>query len=343
MTLVGREYREAYPRAGNVAILCEGDLVGYEAAILRKWADTSEERSPLVDIWPCGTSSAIYGLCDSIGRSRPILVIEDRDFRDESTARKDCQKNEKDRRKRGVELLGWRTWRRNEIENYLLERDVLYPVMIDAFGCSEADVAQALNEIVSSLALYQSMQDVLYHARKAWIDPRLGIELVQGIDALPTWDDGKRTLAFPAHTEIRERLEKMLSESPKALDKKRKKWDNLGLLTHFDDKYEAWSKVDVDDPSWRIDWSGKEVLQLLRISLSAQHGWRDAASGSRSRLCWQNLEKRERDAQDRPIEAALRPPLVRRLLEYISETDSGEIRTEFAELHKTLRNWEATP
>ena len=298
MTLVAREYRDAYPRAGDLAILCEGDLVGYEAAILRKWVDTSIGSSPLVDVWPCGTSSSIYGLCDSIGRSRPILVIEDRDFRDESTAKKDCENNEKDRRKRGVQLLGWRTWRRNEIENYFLEPDVLYPVMIDAFDCTNADVAQALNEIIPPLALYQSIQDVLYCARKPWIDARLGGELIQGVNAWPTWDDHKRTLKVPVHAEIRGRLEETLGGLATGLRKKKEKWDKLGLLTRFDEKYEAWSKVEVDDPTWRLEWSGKEILQLLRISLSAQHGWRDAASGTRSRLRWQHLNKTKRDAQD---------------------------------------------
>lgn len=340
MTTVAGEYSEAYPRAGNVAILCEGDLVGYEASLLRKWVDASVGCSPLVDIWPCGTSSAIYGLCDSIGRSRPILVIEDRDFRDELDIRKDCKDREKDRRKRGVKLLGWCTWRRNEIENYFLEPTVLYPVMADAFACKEDDVSQALGAVIPALALYQSIQDVLYHARKTWSNMRLGIELVPGIDAWPTWDDGKRTLAVPPHTKIRDRLEKTLSGLPEVLDKKQNKWENLGLLTRFDEKYEAWSKVEVDDTTWRLEWCGKEVLQLLRISLSAQHGWPDSASGVRSKLIWEGLEKTKRHEQDRRVEGALRPALVHRFLEYLAEGECEDMHAEFAELRDVLHNWE---
>jgi len=35
---------------------------------------------------PCGTGAAIFGMSDAIGRSRPIAVIEDRDFRPLSKA-----------------------------------------------------------------------------------------------------------------------------------------------------------------------------------------------------------------------------------------------------------------
>ena len=341
MTTVAREYSEAYPRAGNAAILCEGDLVGYEAGLLRKWVDTCVGCSPLVDIWPCGTSSAIYGLCDSIGRSRPILVIEDRDFRDVSDVQKDCKDKEKDRRKRGVKLLGWCTWRRNEIENYFLEPTVLYPVMADAFACKDDDVRQVLGDVIPALALYQSVQDVLYRARRVWEDSRLATDLVRGVDAWPACDDGKGLLKAPDQSAIRNGLKDALGRLPELLEKKRTRRDRLKLLERFDVKCEAWSKIGVDSQEWRLDWCGKEVLQVLRIGLTARYGWRDRTSGVRSKLSWQNLSRKaERDTQDRPIEAALRPPLVQRFLEYLEEDNKcKEIRMEFAKLQDILRNW----
>ncbi len=92
MTAVRSDYHARYTRAGDVAILCEGDVAGYEAAMLSTWTDVSLGRGPLVDVWACGTSSALFGLSDAIGRARPLFVIEDRDYRTPSEAAEDCKK-----------------------------------------------------------------------------------------------------------------------------------------------------------------------------------------------------------------------------------------------------------
>src|SRR5947199_269843 len=126
-------YQDTYPRAGNIALLCEGDLIGYEASILRKWADLRLGTRPLVDLWPCGTCVALFGVSDAIGRSRPLMVIEDRDYRTTLEASQDCKELKKRRAEREVRVIDWRAWRRNEIENYLIQPEVLFPVMADAF------------------------------------------------------------------------------------------------------------------------------------------------------------------------------------------------------------------
>src|SRR6266542_2246892 len=97
-----KHYEAAYPRAGDVAILCEGDVIGYEVAMLKKWADAKLRNSPFVDIWACGTAIAIYGQSDAIGRSRPLLAVEDRDFRNREEAARECNASKKDRTARDI-------------------------------------------------------------------------------------------------------------------------------------------------------------------------------------------------------------------------------------------------
>src|SRR5438105_3793793 len=112
-------YPSAYPRPGQVALLCEGDLIGYEATFFQKWTGTELGNEPLVDIWTCGTATSIIGISDAIGRSRPIFVIEDRDFRSVDESLADCAQIRKDREGRDVRVIAWSSWNRSEIENYL--------------------------------------------------------------------------------------------------------------------------------------------------------------------------------------------------------------------------------
>jgi hypothetical protein len=100
-------YLSAYPRPGQVALLCEGDVIGYEATLFQKWTGAELGNDPLVDIWCCGTSSSMFGISDAIGRSRPIFVIEDRDFRTIDEARDDCAQHRKDRESRAVKIISW--------------------------------------------------------------------------------------------------------------------------------------------------------------------------------------------------------------------------------------------
>src|SRR5436309_15311180 len=113
-------YLSAYPRPGQIALLCEGDLIGYEATLFQKWTGTALGTAPLVDIWPCGTSTSILGISDAIGRSRRIFVIEACDLRSAAESHEDCIPYQKDRERRDVQIIDWCTWNRSEFQSYLL-------------------------------------------------------------------------------------------------------------------------------------------------------------------------------------------------------------------------------
>jgi hypothetical protein len=90
-----------------------------------------------------------------------------------------------------------------------------------------------------------------------------------------------------------------------------------------------------------MDWAGKEVLQWLRVWLTARYGWWDPDSGERPGLQWEGLSRSRWGAQDRPVETALRPLLVARLVAYVTGLTDGDIYDEWSELEKALRAWKA--
>src|SRR5712692_4747380 len=96
---ISLRYSSRYPRQGKVAILCEGDLAGYEADLLEKWF-ALQTTHLFVDVWPCGTKTAIFGMADAVGRAVSFSVIEDRDYRTMEQARKDCEAALNDRKDR---------------------------------------------------------------------------------------------------------------------------------------------------------------------------------------------------------------------------------------------------
>jgi hypothetical protein len=108
-------YPSAKPIGCDGLIICEGDATGYETALLKKWADAADLNGRFVKALACGTASALFGMADAIGRTTPIIVIEDRDFRTDDEARKECHKNLKNRQGRSVAVLEWAFWRRGEL------------------------------------------------------------------------------------------------------------------------------------------------------------------------------------------------------------------------------------
>jgi hypothetical protein len=329
-------YRDAYPRAGQVALLCEGDLVGYEATLLRRWTDERLGTNPLVDIWPCGTSGAIYGMSDAVGRACPILVIEDRDFRTLVEAATDCQSLLRDRERRDVRLLGWRAWRRSEIENYLLERDVLVPVMVDAFGCAPQDVDDSLTEIVPTLTVFQAAQYCIHRARRSWNKSDPSRMLSGNANSRPTWSDVTCKLTSPDRDLVRTRLKENVERWYTSFRSRTSPDDVDNPIAVFDAKCEDWKNV-LDSGTWLADWAGKDVLQWLRIRMSAQFGLLNPASGQRVKMTWEHLNREKREAQDRTVEAALRPLLVRQFLKHLATLREGDLYDEWAEIEKTLR------
>lgn len=324
-------YPSAYPRPGQVALLCEGDLIGYEATFFQKWTGAELGNEPLVDIWPCGTTTSIRGISDAIGRSRPIFVIEDRDFRTPDESRADCESNRKDREKRDVRVINWYSWNRSEIENYLLDPDVVVPVFRTAFGCSEDDIIRTVNEILPALAVFQASQYALGRARRSWEATDPATSLFSGISPRPQWSDDKTVIVAPDHDAVRGGLEKNSQSWVKKTHA-----IQCDVVAEFDAKYQLWKNCQWKDDAWRTDWAGKEVLQWLRIAMTSRFGWLvDPDSDKREILKW-TINREKRDAQDRPIEAALRPRMIDRLLEVLPKLPK-DVQDEFGAIKTALK------
>lgn len=161
-------FPQSYPGPGQFVILCEGDAIGYEAAILGRWLRNEPPASFLVDVRPCGTGDGLFGTADAIGRTVRVVVVEDRDFRTTEVAQKHCAKQLADRNSRNLAMRGWLSWTRNEVENFFLDGGVLFPAMKEAFGCEESDVKRSLDMAVKSLVLFQSVQAAVAATGAAW-------------------------------------------------------------------------------------------------------------------------------------------------------------------------------
>lgn len=319
-------YYSAYPRAGDIAVLCEGDIVGYEFSILQKRLDARFRTKPLIDLWPCGSGAAIMGISDAIGRSRPIVVIEDRDYRSPAEAQKDCLQRRKNREDRGVSVGGWTVWRRNEIENYLIEPDIVTECFSRMFGCAGQTVRDTLAEILPSLAVHQSFQRMFYLIRKRWERTDPSPVLPHDIVVAPSWDDVDRNPRSPVFEEALQKFQDNL-----------RGWresglDTTGLIDDLNSAFEQWRNPALSDAYWLNDWAGKDVLQWLRIALTSRYGLRDRQSSQRNTLQWSGLNRSRRDAQDRPIEALLKPFLVASFIDHISAIEAGELFEEWRDI-----------
>lgn len=323
---------DSYPLQGDIAVLCEGDVAGYEVSLLKRWTSQSFQSRPLVDVWAAGTAESLFGLSDALGRSRPIVVIEDRDFRDLADARSDCERARRDRLDRDVRLLSWRPWHRNEIENYFLDAEVLLPSMAYAFQCSEGEVQEAVSDLLPALAVFQSAQFALYHAFRGWKGTTPASRLRANLQIQPFWDDTTLRPTSPPVEQAKSRLEQNLAAWQRAFRTPgNESAVPLGssLVADFERKHAEWAGMQVNSSGWKIDWSGKDVLQWLRITLSARHGWRDPSSGQRSRLAWEGLGRAKRDTQDRPLETAIKPLLVDSLLKHLRGLKEGVLFDEW--------------
>ena len=316
-----------YPRSGRIALLCEGDLIGYEADLLEQW--TARRSSFLVDVWPCGTKTAIFGLSDAIGREIPIAVIEDRDHRTAAAAEKECRGMLKNRRKRGVDIRFWRTWQRNEIENYLIEPVVACPVLAGVFRVEQSVVRELLQEIITHTAVDQALQHTLAEFMDAFPKGEKEVANVPRKEGRPGFADGH--LRCPDTDKVGTLLGNVLEEAVKKLDLD-KRPDCQAFKDRFFAKCEEWKDMDIGDMRWRTDWAGKEVLSWLRICLSGRHGW-PGEDGAISPILWDALSREEAGETDRAIEKTIQPRLVKELLRRISESDPS--------IQEVTDEWEA--
>ena len=330
---ISTSYLSAYPRFGHVALLCEGDVVGYEVSILRRWLDKNLGTKLLVDLWPCGTSASIFGVSDAIGRSRPIVVIEDRDYRSIDEARTKAAEMQNRRSERGLAILKWQTWRRNEIENYLVDPEIAASCLAPAFGCSAADVKGLLAGLLPALAVHQAFQRAFYRTRQAWNKTDPSPFLLNNLALAPVWTDSTMQAVSPSFDEALQSFEKNLAtwqsryDAPSGVEQ---------ILAEVKSSYEQWRNPTLADRFWLEDWAGKDVLQWLRISLTSHFGWRDRITGSRRKVTWAGLNRARRDEQDRPIEAEQKPFLVRAFLEHLSALSSGDLHDEWQAILKVF-------
>lgn len=316
-------------------LLCEGDQSGHEAFILGRWADRAFLPNRRVKVFPCGTGDALLGMSDAYGRKNRVLVLEDRDFRSEADAQSDCRTQEKDRRKRGVRLIAWKTLHRNEIENYLLEPACLLPVLTDVFGCSTAEVDAAMDEVIPSLVPFQVLQAVQYRARARWEDTDPAKSLPNNLSSKPRWAAAD-SLAAPDLPALRDGLDQNAKRLQEATGERVRATQ---VLSDFDAMYETWKAVTRSDPAWRIDWAGKEVLSHLLMLLAARFGLpgRDGAGG-RERLDFKSLSRPQKDALYRTrLEAPLHPELDRSFLRMLQGLPTSHaIAEEFAALDNVI-------
>ena len=211
-------YSQRYPRQGKAAILCEGDIAGYEVDLIEKWSAMKTDRA-YVDVWPCGTRKAIFGVSDVLGRCVPIFVIEDHDFRTDELANRQCEENMNERKKRGVDLRFWRAWRRHEIENYLIEPAVVVPTLAAAFGVHESAVSSRLDTIIERSRIDQAAQSALGFYRSQLPETHKHIGGLPRKEARPLWDDNKREIVEPSAEVVESKLGEVLEASSAKLSK----------------------------------------------------------------------------------------------------------------------------
>ncbi|MEO7804375.1 MAG: hypothetical protein ABIS18_08495 [Actinomycetota bacterium] len=318
-------YRNRYPLSGEVAVLCEGDLVGYEAALLERWI--AQEPTFSVDVWPCGTKTALYGVSDAIGRSRPIVVIEDRDFRTTEEADRDCNAKAQDRAKREVAVKTWMAWNRNEIENYLIEPEVLTPVLAEYFSISTDLAYDRLGALIPILRGDQAAQWALYNFRSNLSTVTLG-GLPRSTHR-PAWSDTTKTFLSPALAAVESQLQILEQEATSAATPRDSPAPSLVEL--FRAKNSEWASVSASDSVWKTEWCGKDLLVTIEHQFSGEFGWASQP------VRWDQLKRAEAGKLGREIEWELQPALVASFLSWLASDQGGLVSKDWVQLRDVIR------
>jgi len=331
-----------YPNAksvdADVLILCEGDAVGYETELLKLWADSADLAGRFVKVMPCGTADALYGVADSVRRTVPVIVVEDRDFRTADEARKECDKKLKNRELRNVAMRGWYAWQRAEIENYFSDDAVLTPVFADAFQCSEDDVRAQIRSALEHLSVSQAFEYALYRARKSWLSTdanrALRVECLQ-------WDATGQFALTAA--EVRDKLKGRLEKWQRGLHNGSNWKDPLAgeqLFADFDAKCAEWTGLAYEDATWRQDWACKEVVKHVRMMLAqAKPGWWSTPTGKDAPVDWNAMPNdKSRDNHDRTLERVLQPKLVLALSRLLATDGAFDLRADLDKLAMLIRS-----
>lgn len=328
-------YVSRYPRHGQIAVLCEGDLAGYEADLLEKWLSGGGVH---VDVWPCGTKSAMYGMSDAIGRAIDVFVIEDRDYRRVEEAARECDDKRKDRVRRAVRLAEWRTWRRNEIENYLIEPEVAFPVLGEVFDVKAEALGERFDQLLDTVHVDQCAQWTLAEflaelpERSRYVGglPRKG--------GRPKWNEKSARIEAPTRQAVEDLLEEKLRKLAGGFGDKLKKLDVTNLLERFRGKCDEWRGQNRNTPVWRVEWAGKELFTLLCRWLSGEFGWPVGVNYERQPVNWEELvDKRQDGEMDREIANTLQPRFVEAFLDFLGGgKDENPLVAEWKEIREAI-------
>ncbi len=137
-------------------------------------------------------------------------------------------------------MRGWVAWSRNEIENYFLDDEVLFPAMREAFNCAEADAKAARDEAIKALHVFQVVQAAASDADGAWAELVKARRLGGG---KPKWTAAG--LEAPQAEIVRTNLEGHIKGAQgKAYKNDAYQEPLLGkaLLDSFDTRLKAWSR-----------------------------------------------------------------------------------------------------
>lgn len=341
-------YPQNYSGPGTFAILCEGDLPGYEAAVLGRWLRERTPTTETVDVRPCGTGEALFGMADAIGRSVRVIVIEDRDFRSAERAKAECAAKCAEREERNLAMRGWIAWSRNEIENYFLDDEVLFPAMREAFECNDTDTKTARDEAIKALRVFQVVQAAVSEADTAWGKLEAARRVGGG---RPKWTN--TGLDIPLAPSVRTNLETHVKAwQDKVYKDAAFKEPILGksLMDAFDARLQQWSVDPLPPGVWKREWAGKEVLKLVRQQLASRFRAPIASKQTRiEKVDWFNvgmdvpeanaskktkMQEQLRGALDRDIERAIQPVLVRHLWAHLTADATADMNADFAEIAK---------
>jgi hypothetical protein len=341
-------YPNNSPHSGYFVILCEGDLPGYEAAILGRWLRDRTPTNKTVDVRPCGTSSALIGTADAVGRTTRIIVVEDRDFRTVGEAKAKCDAALAEREERNLAMRGWVAWTRNEIENYFLDDEVLLPAMREAFECTDSDTRAARENAINALRVFQVVQAAASAADGAWSELEKARRIGGG---KPKWV--ATGLEAPQATTVRGNLESHVRGSQgKVYSANAFREPFLGklLLDAFDSYWAAWKADPLPEDVWKREWAGKEVLRLVRQQLAAKFrppmeskmaridpvDWFKVgeAIAETDRAKKAKLQDQARGAMDRDIERAIQPVLIKHLWAHLEASPGADMNADFSEIAK---------
>jgi hypothetical protein len=277
-------------------------------------------------------------MADAIGRSVRVIVVEDRDFRSAERAKADCAAKCAEREERNLAMRGWVAWSRNEIENYFLDDEVLFPAMREAFECTDADTKAARDEAIKALRVFQVVQAAVSQADAEWAKLEAARRIGGG---RPKWSG--TGLDVPDATTVRTNLETHVKALQEKVSKDAAfKEPILGksLLDTFDARLKEWSVDPLPVDVWKRDWAGKEVLKLVRQQLASKFRAPIASKQTRietvvwCRVGTDKASKKMQDALDRDIERAIQPVLIKHLWAHLIADARAEMNQDFAEIAK---------